>query len=221
MHTQLGVIFDMDGVLVDSTEAHFQAFKSFGEGIGAPFTMEFFRKIFGLHNDAIFPLWLGPKVTPAQVKEYAAQKEALYRSLAPEFVKPLDGVIDLIDALSSEGFRLAVGSSGPRENVELALDLLGRRNAFTATVSGSDVTHGKPRPDIFLKATGLIGMEPSECAVIEDALAGIEAAQAAKIAVIAVASSLPFSQIQHANLAINSLCELTPARIRNLIQQGH
>ncbi|HAR41090.1 MAG TPA: hypothetical protein DCS07_00400, partial [Bdellovibrionales bacterium] len=170
---QLGVIFDMDGVLVDSTEAHFKAFKTFGARRGIPFTMEFFRTIFGLHNRAIFPLWLGDSLTPQQIDDYAFEKESLYRELAPELVKPLPGVVHLMKTLHAAGFRLAIGSSGPRANVEVAQDILGCRELFSSTVSGDDVVHGKPNPEIFIKAASQLGLEASACVVFEDALAGV------------------------------------------------
>ena len=212
----LGVIFDMDGVLVDSSAAHFEAFKAMGLKVGSEFTWEFFQRIFGLHNDEIFPLWLGP-LSRAEVLALAREKEALYRKLAPEFVRPIPGVLDLIDALAVAGFRLAVGSSGPRENVEMAQDILGRREVFATTVSGDDVKHGKPAPDIFLRAARELALEASQCLVIEDALAGIAAALAAQMRVVAIATSLPLAKLSDATFAVQEMRELSPDVIRKIL----
>ncbi|OFZ21644.1 MAG: hypothetical protein A2X94_07790 [Bdellovibrionales bacterium GWB1_55_8] len=214
---ELGVIFDMDGVLVDSTAAHFEAFHEFGKRIGVPFTRDFFLRIFGLHNDEIFPLWLGNQLTREEVTRFASEKEALYRELAPHHVRPVNGVLALIDSLANAGFHLAVGSSGPRQNVELAMEVTGRRSLFSTTVSGDDVQRGKPAPDIFLKAAIGLGLRPDQCVVIEDALAGIAAAHAAEMKVIGIATSLPIQSLGGANLAVQTMSELNPLVIRKLL----
>lgn len=219
MSSELGVIFDMDGVLVDSTRAHFEAFKTFGERHGVPFTWDFFRQIFGLHNRTIFPMWLGPTLSQAQAEAYALEKEALYRALAPTLVRPLPGVIELLDSLHAAGFRLAVGSSGPRANVEVALDIVGRRELFQFTVSGDDAPRGKPDPAIFLQAGQGLGLPPSRCAVIEDAIAGVQAGIAASMKVIAVCSSLKREQLSKAHLIVETLHDVNAEVIRTLINE--
>src|SRR6202044_3772364 len=116
-----GVIFDMDGVLVDSTEAHYQAWKEIGDEIGHPYPKDVFLKSYGMHNRQSMPLWLGHPISEDEMTKLAHRKEALYREEAPQTLKPIPGVVALIKALAADGFLLAVGSSGPAANVAMAL----------------------------------------------------------------------------------------------------
>jgi beta-phosphoglucomutase len=216
----LGVIFDMDGVLVDSAEAHYRAWCLLGEEVGTPHPREFFAKTFGMHNREIIPLWLGPGLPSAEVERLSVLKEAMYREVAAETLRPVDGVVELIHALRADGFLLGVGSSGPPPNVELALDLLGVRGDFAALSTAADVREGKPHPEVFLKAAERLGIPPSRCAVVEDAPQGIEAGRRAGSKTIALVSTRPAEELAGADILVRSFGELDPGRIRSLILQG-
>lgn len=214
----IGVLFDMDGVLVDSTKPHFEAFQKMAAIVGVPFSEELWARSIGMHNNQIFPLWLGSDLSPERVAELASEKEALYRSHAAETLKPVEGVIELIKALKVDGgFKLAVGSSGPRENVELALKIIGVKASFDAVITGSDVKHGKPDPEIFLKAASSIGLSPDACIVIEDAPQGVNAALNAKMRVIAVTTSTTKENLVRATTVVSSLKSVNPHFIRALL----
>jgi beta-phosphoglucomutase len=204
------VIFDVDGVLVDSLPAHFVAFQRLGERLGVPFTRDLLDRTLGQHNATIFPMWLGDDLTPRRLTELADEKEALYRSVAIEALQPIPGSIDLVRALHDAGMPLAVGSSGPRDNVALALAKLGILQYFGAVVTGDDVTRGKPAPDIFLLAAARLRVDPWTCVVIEDAEQGVEAALAAGMRVVAVTTSLPAERLRKATRVVASLRDLTP-----------
>lgn len=215
---KLGVIFDMDGVLVDSNLPHFEAFQVMAQRLGKPFTRELWERSIGMHNNSIFPMWLGEGLTPERIQELADEKEALYREQAGSSLKAVDGVHELLEVLKRHGgFKLAVGSSGPRQNVALAIKILGAEKVFDTVVTGHDVKHGKPAPDIFLKAGQGLGLEPSRCLVIEDAPQGIKAAIAAKMRVVGLTTSKPAKELYEATVVVNSLRELTPARISEIL----
>ena len=214
----LGVIFDMDGVLVDSAEAHYKAWRLLGEEVGTFHPLELFRKTFGMHNREIIPLWLGPGLPPDEVERLSVRKEALYREVAASTLRPLDGALELVEDLVREGFLLAVGSSGPQENVELALGILGVRKHFAAFSTAGDVSQGKPHPEVFLKAMEKLGLVPSCCAVIEDAPQGVEAGLRAGARVIGVASTRHPSELMGAHLVVGSLREIDAGRVRRLIE---
>lgn len=216
----LGVIFDMDGVLVDSAEAHYTAWCLLGEEVGTPHPREFFARTFGMHNREIIPLWLGPGLPGQEVERLSALKEALYRKVAAETLRPVEGVVDLIRALRADGLLLAVGSSGPPPNVELALEILGVRDAFAALSTAADVREGKPHPEVFLKAAERLGVSPSRCAVVEDAPQGIEAGRRAGARTIALATTRSPEELAGADLVILSLAELDADRVRRLIIEG-
>ena len=218
MPNHLAVIFDVDGVLTDSYVPHYKSWeRMFGE-IGVEFSDAQFRSTFGRTNRDIFAqLYPGETMTAERIKELGDRKEALYREIINENFTPLPGAAALIDALSAAGFKLGVGSSGPPENVRLTLEKLARSERFDAIVTGADVTHGKPNPEVFLKAAERLGVLPAQCAVIEDAPQGIEAANAAGMTSIAVLGTTTREKLAHAMLVVDGHHELTPARIAELI----
>ncbi len=211
-----GLIFDMDGVLVDSNEAHFQAFKALGDKLKVPFSRDMLLKTVGMHNNEILPLWLGAHMAlpPERIKELAAEKEALYRAVAAKSLQPTPGAGDCAQAMKDAGFKLAVGSSGPRLNVELGMKCAGVTELMNAVVTGDCVTRGKPAPDIFLLAAKRLGLRPEECCVIEDAPQGVQAALNAGMRVIALTTTKPKEEPSHAHAVIKNLTQLTAALVR-------
>ncbi len=214
------VIFDVDGVLLDSYHAHFEAWRLLGHELGQDLTEQRFAASFGRRNaELMHDLW-GGAVPENEVDGWGDWKEVAYREILLREFPAMDGALDLIDALKAARFRLAVGSSGPPENVACALDGLGRGSAFDATVNGSEVACGKPHPEVFLKAAEKLGIDPARCAVVEDAPAGVEAAARAGMAPIALTGTAPRERfIGHAVLVVDSLRELSPARIAEFIDR--
>ena len=211
-----GAIFDMDGVLVDSGDAHRASWMQLGEEIGVAFTPEFFVQTFGMHNNQIIPLWLGA-VTADKVERLALRKEVLYRAAAPDVVRPLPGAVSLVRALRAAGWRLAVASSGTRANVALIVRLLALEDAFDALITGDDVREGKPHPEVFEKAICAVDLPASSCVVIEDAPQGVSAGLAAGAAVLAVTSSRPSSELAGAHRVVASLEGVTLDTLHALI----
>ena len=131
----------------------------------------------------------------------------------------MPGAVELIDALSEAGFLLAVGSSGPAENIAVSLAGLGRAEKFSSLVTGSDVTRGKPDPQVFQLAAQRLGLSAEFCAVIEDAIHGVEAAHRAGMACIALTGTATREQLAAADLVVESLCELSPSIVGSLINR--
>ena len=212
-------IFDMDGVLVDSYDAHYRSWQRLADEAGVEFTEEQFAASFGMTSrDILTALFDGPHFTAEHLVELDNRKERLYRELLMEDFPAMDGAAELIDALREGGFRLAVGTSGPPENVQLVLDRLGRRQAFDTIVDRSHITRGKPDPQVFQVAAAHLGVDHTRCAVLEDAPSGIAAARAAGMAGIGIVSSgRTAEQLAAADLVVSSLRELTPEIIAKLI----
>ena len=213
-----GIIFDMDGVLLDSAEAHFHAWHSLGEEIGMPHTRDFFNSTFGMHNNQIMPRWLGLNLDPAESRRLAERKETLFREVISQHLIALPGAREFVSAAREAGYLCAVGSSGPRRNVEGALDLLGLRPLFHHLATGDDVTEGKPHPDVFLKAAAGLGLPPSQAVVIEDAPQGVEAGLAAGCPVVGLTTSRPAADLQGAHLIVDSLAVLTLNQVEGLLK---
>ncbi|UCD75891.1 MAG: HAD family phosphatase [Phycisphaerales bacterium] len=211
------VIFDVDGVLVDSYRAHFESWHVVAAEVGVTFTEQQFAATFGrTSRDIIKQLW-GEKanMSDERIAELDDRKEAEYRRIIADDFPHMDGAVELIEALHDDGFNLAVGSSGPPANVELVLDSLDRREMFSAMVTGVDVTRGKPDPQVFQLAAERLGVPPECCAVVEDAPAGVAAANRAGMLSIGFASTgRAIEELNEARLAVHSLGELTPQIIR-------
>lgn len=212
------VIFDADGVLVDSYRAHFEAWKAMGRELGMDLAEETFAATFGRRNeDLMHDLW-GEAVAPEDVPAWSDWKEATYREILRRDFPAMDGARDLIDALRDAGFRLAVGSSGPPENVAACLRGLQRAGAFDATVDGSQVARGKPEPEVFLTAAEKLAVPPARCAVVEDAVAGVEAAKRAGMAAVGLTGTTTREALAaQADRVVDSLRDLSPETIAALI----
>lgn len=214
--TRTAVIFDVDGVLIDSYEAHFKSWlQMFGEH-GESFTEQQFRKTFGRTSRDIIAALHGDGLTIEEMDAWDDRKEALYRDIVRQEFPESDGAGELLDALQAAGFKLAVGSSGPPENIALTLECLNRAALFDAVVTRVDVTRGKPDPQVFQIAGQRLGAAPEQCVVVEDAPAGIEAANRAGMASVALTGTATREELSHAKLIVDSLRDLTPEILRSL-----
>ena len=181
------VLWDLDGTLVDSEEYHWRAWKETLDRAGVAITHQDFLSSFGQRNDAILARWLGENAGAGKIEQIGNDKEERYREMVRhEGLLPLPGAAEWVERLHHEGWRQAIASSAPRSNVETVLDALRLRPWFQACVSAEDVREGKPAPDVFLTAAARLGAEPHGCVVVEDARAGIQAAQRAGMRSIGV-----------------------------------
>ena len=200
------VLWDMDGTLVDSADFHWQAWRDTMAREGHPITREQFLASFGQRNDSILRNWLGTKATPEAIQRIGDAKEALYRQhVREQGIQPLPGVSEWLQRLHQQGWRQAIASAAPCKNVETILEALHSADCFEAMVSAEDVHRGKPDPEVFLVAAQKLGVPPKQCIVVEDALHGVEAAQAAGMKCIGVSrhgKALP------ADLVVRSLDQL-------------
>jgi beta-phosphoglucomutase len=217
MEPQLAVIFDVDGVLTDSYQPHFLSWqRMFGE-LDVEFTEDQFRGTFGRTNRDIFGELYQGSLSEDQIRAWGDRKEALYREIIAQQFVPIPGAVELLDALAAGGFLLAVGSSGPPENIQVTLEKLGRAHLFSALVTGADVQRGKPDPQVFRLGAERLGVSPANCAVVEDAPQGVEAANRAGMTSIALTGTTTREALSHARLVVDRLGELTPDRIAKLI----
>lgn len=214
-----GVIFDMDGVLVDSYRPHFESWRRLATELGLEITEAQFAATFGRTSREIIHQ-LFRVHDDAAIRKMDSRKESLYREIIRERVPEMPGARDLVASVHTAGAKIAIGSSGPRENVELVRDALNLTNFLTACITGADVTQGKPDPQVFTLAAEKMMLPPDRCIVIEDAPAGIEAARRAGITCIALTSSNPPDRLSAADSIVERLSDLSPVRIRNMLKFG-
>ena len=201
------VLWDMDGTLVDSEEFHWLSWRDTMAAEGLPITRDQFVATFGQRNDSILPHWLGADAAQERIQRIGDEKEALYRKLVRDSgIAPLPGAAEWVRRLHQEKWRQAVASSAPRANVEVVLEVIGLGGCFQAIVSAEDVTAGKPDPQVFLTAASRLAAAPAQCVVVEDAVAGVEAARRAGMRSIGVSRNAVLA----ANVAVRSLADLAP-----------
>lgn len=185
-----GVIFDMDGVLVDNKVEHVEAFVEFGKRYGVEIDGNSLGWMYGKGNDEIIPRLLPAEVVESEgMKKLGDEKEAIYRDIYASTMKPVPGLVEFLEDLHANGVRIAVGSSAPVENVDFVLNGLGIRRFFSVFVNGDMVTRAKPDPAIYLLSLEKLGLPASQCLVMEDSFAGIESANGAGIKVVALATT--------------------------------
>ena len=208
------VLWDLDGTLVDSSDHHWRAWRDTMRGEGFDLTYAQFLDSFGQKNDRILTTWLGGHATPAVIRRVGDAKEALYRQMATtEGLTPLPGAAEWAVRLHRDGWRQAIASSAPAENVRVVLRVLDLDRCFDAIVSAEDVTAGKPDPQVFLIAAARLHAAAAASVVVEDAAAGIEAARRAGMKCVGVsrASVLP------SDVFVRSLAELGLATFEELV----
>jgi beta-phosphoglucomutase len=181
-----GIIWDMDGTLVDTAELHFAAWVAVCKENDRDFTRAEFAATFGRRNPEIIRYLFGDRFSEAEIAQLGDRKEVLYRTAAKRGVDLLPGVRMLVETFHRAGVKQAIGSSAPRANLDLILQLTGIAPYLNAVVAMEDTERGKPDPQVFLVAAEKIGVPASRCVVVEDAVAGVQAAKAGGMKCIAV-----------------------------------
>ncbi len=204
------VLWDLDGVIVDTSEYHFQSWQQAFQPQGIYFTREHFKHAFGMANIDIIPLIMGKPVPYTTIKAIGDFKEATFRRLIKGNIRALPGVLELLKTLGKSNVPMAIVSSTPRQNIDLILGSLGIAACFEVIVSGDDIDAGKPDPQGYRLGARKLGIAPDYCIVIEDAVVGIEAARAAGMKCIAVATTHPAADLQSADYVVNNLDEIDP-----------
>ncbi len=216
-----GAIWDMDGTLVDTAELHFAAWSAIAKELNLPFSRADFAATFGKRNPEILRQLYNDRFSEKEIAALGERKEEYYRAAARrQGVVPLPGVKALVQGLRQAGFKQAIGSSAPRANLDLILQLTKLAPFFDALVSMEDTQRGKPDPQVFLVAAQRLKISPSHCVVIEDAVAGVQAAKAGGMKCIAVDFVGHHGQAAlrsaGADLVVKNLEEVTVDSVRQL-----
>lgn len=186
-----GLIFDMDGTLVDNMRFHDDSWEKWHADLGLPFDRAgFFAKTAGRSGPEI----IGEMFPGRSREELIAledAKEVIYRAHYKPHLAPLAGLLTLLDRADAAGLPMAVGTAAPPGNVDFTLDGLGLRHRFRTIVSPSQGFRGKPHPDMFLAAAERMGVAPVECLVFEDAPLGVEAARRAGMRAVVLLTTAP------------------------------
>jgi len=208
------VLWDMDGVLADTSQLHFEMWERVLTEQGIPFDRQKFHLIYGLKNRDLLPYLTDKPLEPQWIEWISDQKELAFRQALPG-LQPLPGVVDWLGRFKSLGWKQAVASSAPQENVEALVDVLDIRDYFDALVTPGDLP-GKPDPAVFIKASRLLEIPVKDCIVIEDSIPGIEAARRANMHCIAVTTTNPPEALTRADIVVDSLELLKMYQVESL-----
>lgn len=187
---RIGFIFDMDGVIVDNMRTHEHAWLALFADLGVSINIkEFHDQTAGMKATEVLRYFLGNRFTKAELEQFSAQKEFLYRVLFRKKLKATKGLKTFLDNARKQHIPMGLATGGGKPNIDFILDGLNLRKYFQSVLGASDVKHGKPNPEIYLKSADALGLSPDVCFVFEDALPGIEAARRAGMKVIGIATT--------------------------------
>lgn len=212
-----GILFDLDGVLINSGEFHYQAWKIFYKKFNHTLTEEEFKKGFGKKNKDILEEFFKKPLSEELIEKYSNEKEEIFRKLAKGKIKCISGAEDLVKRLKEDNYLLGLVSSTPRINIDFVLKEIKLDKCFNTIISAEDVREGKPNPECYLKAAAELKLKPKECIVIEDSLAGIKAALAANMKCIAITTTQPYEKLTEATHIASSFLEI----YNFIIKGGH
>lgn len=203
------IIFDLDGVIVSTDKFHYQAWKQMADSIGVYFDEKINERLRGVSRmaslDIILERYAGPELSQERKEELAEQKNAIYRKLLATMT-PADvsgEVRSTLATLRDRGYKLAIGSSS--KNTKYILERVNLMEAFDAISDGTNITHSKPDPEVFIKAAQFLGEDPKRCLVIEDAISGIDAAKNGGMYAAGIGSA---SKYERADIALDCLGEI-------------
>ncbi len=206
---QRAVLFDMDGVVIDNLPYHVDAWLLYCDRHGIHLTREiFYKDLNGLNSKDTFEWLLKREITREEIIEMEEEKEEIYRGFYKPFLSPAPGLMDFLALLKANGIKTALGTSAGPGNIDFILDGLGIRAEFDAVIGGAEVTKGKPDPEIYVRAAGLVHVSPEDCWVIEDSLQGIEAGLSGGMKVVGMTTSHSSQELSHTHITSPNFIDL-------------
>ena len=215
-------IFDMDGVLIDSNPYHLRKWIDLLHERKIPFDeAELPKLLLGHRNDSALRHFFGDQITPQQSRALSEELEATFRRVFAPHARLLPGLQRLIDEIHSHGIAMAVASSAMAKNVEFIVAALKLGPYLQAILTGDEVSHAKPDPEIYLKTAARLGIDPSASVAFEDSFVGIEAAKRAGMKCVGIASTFPIDELRretHADMVVPSFEVLSLPALHQLFE---
>jgi HAD superfamily hydrolase (TIGR01509 family) len=214
-----GFIFDLDGVLIDSSRIHFIGWKNVLSGFNKDLDYETFRgNYFGKRGQDTLEVIFGKgKFSEKEAKKISDEVDSNFVKTVSEVGVPIPGALEFVRSLKDSGEKIALATSAPRQNVDAFLDAFSLRGIFNAEICGDDVSKGKPDPEVFLKAAFQLGENPKDCVVFEDSFPGVTAAKAAGAACVALLTTTSREVLKAADYFIENFLDkeirkITPSK---------
>ena len=199
------VIFDLDGTLIDNNSFHLISWKRYLKNMGREISEEEYKMhINGRTNKDAVEYIYGRKMKEEEAMVYALEKEEIYRKLYKPLIKPVAGLLQFLHELEKRGIPMAIATSGIQVNIDFMFDNIPIKKYFSVVVNSSHIKHGKPDPEIYLKAASMLDVPPKRCLVFEDSVVGIQAARAAHMKVFAIATTHSKEELATADMVIEN-----------------
>ena len=211
-----GVLWDMDGVLVDTGEFHFQSWLAVLPEYGIAYDRDAFERTFGMNNPGTLRALTGRELPAEVVEEISRRKELTYRASLRGRAKALPGAKAWLARLKERGYRQGIASSTPQANIDVVVSELDIAGYLDVIVSGAEMAP-KPDPEVFLTVAAQLGVPPHRCVVVEDSRAGVEAARRGGMRCIAVTTTNPPEALQTADVIVDRLDELPDDAFERLL----
>lgn len=212
------VIWDMDGVLIDSLPTHCKAWRVILERYGYHYTYQQMTPYFGMTDTTVLRTIAGERFTDSEVSALAHEKEGIYQDMIVREAQPMAGVVAWLENFRAAGLKQALASSSVATSITLILDAMRLNAYFDAVVSGEGGP-SKPNPLVFLRAAEQLGVLPQDCLVMEDAVVGVKAAKAAGMRCVAVTSTNPAEKLGEADLIVERFSQLTAASLHTMLEE--
>lgn len=210
-------IFDIDGTMIDNNEFHLKAWRQYLKEIGREMSDEEYKEnINGKTNQDATEYIYGKKLSKEEAEKYYLKKEEIYRQMYAPHIKPVEGLLELLQLLQSKNIPIAIATSGIMVNIDFMFEHIPMRQYFKEIIYSEDIKKGKPDPEIFLKAAEALNVDPAKCVVFEDSLAGVEAGKAAGMKVVAVTTTHPKDELNDADEVVSDFTSVTVERLNGL-----
>jgi len=217
MSKKLGVIFDMDGVIVDSNPYHKIALNQFCAKYGYHLSEDdLLKRVYGRTNKEWITNLFG-SLSESQLRAYADEKEALFRELYKNDIQPVKGLVKFLSLLDENNIPKSIGTSAPRANVDFTLSKTHLEKYFSTILDDTFVTHGKPNPEIYIKSIQALNLPPDRCIVVEDSLSGIKAGRASGAKVIGITTTHKPEEMEETDMVIDDFESLTLEKLEKLV----
>jgi len=212
-----GLIFDMDGVLVDNTAYQAQAFQALFTDLDLTTdATRLLHRLNGMPATAILKSVLRHEVPKKQLEEYSTQREFLYRTIYRDHRRAMPGLVHFLEAARSEGLKIGLGTGSVNTTLSYLIDYLDLRRHFDVVIGADDVQKGKPHAETYVVVAQKLGLQPDECVVFEDAILGEQAAYRAGMRCVGLATTLAAKEFQAPLTVLKDYVGFTPAKLREL-----
>ena len=203
------VLFDLDGTMIDNNEFHLRSWREYIKDIGKNVSEEdYLAHINGRTNKDAVQYIYGREMSDEEAMKYALEKEAIYRRMFAPYIKPVNGLLPMLDYLNRQKLPMAIATSGIQVNIDFMFEHLPVKQYFSAVINSSHIKNGKPDPEIYLVAASTLNVDPRRCLVFEDAVVGIKAAQSAGMKVIALTTTHSAAELSKAEKIVRDFSDL-------------